>query len=124
MHTTSNSMPTVLVVDDEPLRRLGAMDVVGKAGFVVLEASDAAEDLPVCNGGVSVDVEVTDGQIPSELDGIGLRHTLRRKRPGTAAVVASGAFRPTARDLPNDIRLLAKPHPTRVLKNALFRLAA
>ena len=39
----SRSLPVVLIVEDDPLLRMLAIEVVEEAGFVALEAADADE---------------------------------------------------------------------------------
>ncbi|WP_063709705.1 response regulator [Bradyrhizobium elkanii] len=45
----NRSQSVVLIVEDEPLLRMLAIDVVEEAGFVALEAGDAYEAVPFWN---------------------------------------------------------------------------
>jgi CheY-like chemotaxis protein len=53
----------VLVVEDEPLLRMVAVEVLSDAGYVVLEAGDGIEALEILQTSV-VDLLMTDIQMP------------------------------------------------------------
>jgi CheY-like chemotaxis protein len=80
---------TVLLVEDEPLVRMLLAEELRAAGLTVVEAgcaSDALSFLAVD----SVDVVVTDIQMPGGMDGLELAREIRRKHPAVPIVLTSG----------------------------------
>ena len=75
---------TVLVVDDDPLKRTMLAMSLGSAGYVVLEAGNASEGLAVLDAeGDRVDVVLTDIEMPM-MDG----YAFLQNRHGNAALKA------------------------------------
>ena len=101
--------PTVLIVDDESLLRMDLADVFEGAGYSVFEAADAAEAVAVLKTESSIRIVVTDIQMPGSMDGLRLARFIRDAYPPIALIVASGAIRPVAAELPTDAIFLPKP---------------
>lgn len=81
--------PIVLIVEDEELIRMLAVDGFFEAGFTVLEAAHAAEAILVHGSAGHVDVLFTDVNMPGELNGIDLAERLRASAPGLHIVITS-----------------------------------
>ena len=81
---------TVLVVEDEVLVRLSLAATLRDEGFLVLEAANADEAIAVLSGSTSVDVVMTDVNMPGLLDGVALSRYVRTTRPGLKVIVVSG----------------------------------
>jgi CheY-like chemotaxis protein len=62
----------ILVVDDEPLVRIPAAEVLRDAGFDAIEASNTAEALHLFGNGVKFRAIITDVEMPGSEDGYGL----------------------------------------------------
>jgi len=86
---------TILVVDDEVLARLMLADELRDQGWTVIEAASADEALRVLEGGVSIDLVITDIRMPGSLDGLALARRVRSDFAGIHVVIISGE-RPTA----------------------------
>ena len=71
-------MPTVLVVDDEPLIRLYACGVLEEAGYPTKEAGDAEEAMRILADG-RITILIADIEMPGSMGGIALA---RRGRLG------------------------------------------
>lgn len=115
-------IPTVLVVDDEPLLRMDVTATLEEAGCVVLEAASADEALRMMESGAHVDLLVTDVQMPGSMDGIQLSAAVHSRWPTTEVVVTSGRIQPRAHELPPNVRFLAKPYAPYKLADAAMRL--
>jgi len=102
--------PVVLVVEDEALLRMNAVDIVEEAGFEVLEASNADDAIAILEARDDVRVVFTDIQIPGSMDGLKLARAVRGRWPPIEIVATSGRVRVSCDDLPDGGRFLAKPY--------------
>lgn len=100
--------PIAVVVDDEPLIRMDAADIISEAGFRVLEAADAEEAFGHLENHPSLRLLFTDIQMP-EIDGLTLARHVKARWPHISVIVTSGALRPGVGELPEDARFIAKP---------------
>ncbi|HVZ04550.1 response regulator [Hyphomicrobium sp.] len=79
----------VLVVEDEILIRLSLADELRRAGFFVVEASNADEALSVLKATYDFDLLLTDVRMPGKIDGLALARWVRRNVPDTKVALAS-----------------------------------
>jgi CheY-like chemotaxis protein len=102
--------PAVLVVEDEPLIRMTAADLIADAGWHVLEAADATEALDVIAAHPEVTVLFTDVNMPGPVDGLRLAECVHRNHPHIELVVTSGRRNIIEDALPDDGTFLPKPY--------------
>ncbi|MDB5430458.1 MAG: multi-sensor hybrid histidine kinase [Caulobacter sp.] len=89
---------TILVIDDDPLMRAIAGEILMGAGYTVLEAEDGAAGMATLDV-APVDLIITDMLMP-EMDGVESIMTIRRKRPATPVIaISAGAKHQPAGDL-------------------------
>lgn len=100
----------VLVVDDEPLIRMYAVDVLEDAGFTVVEAEDAGTALMMLDRHPEVGVLFTDIHMPGPFDGLVLARKVHERRPDIQLIIVSGQGRPTRDDIPGEGTFFAKPY--------------
>jgi len=100
----------ILIVEDEPLLRDLAVEVVEDAGFVALEASDAEEAVALLETRSDIAVLFTDINMPGSMDGLKLAHAVRDRWPPIQILVASGQVRLQQSDLPSNSAFLGKPY--------------
>ncbi|MDR3507624.1 MAG: CHASE3 domain-containing protein [Caulobacteraceae bacterium] len=81
--------PVVLVVEDDPLVRMSAVDMVEALGFTVLQAADAPSALKILAEGARVDILFTDIGLPG-VRGPELAAQAIALRVGLKVVFASG----------------------------------
>jgi PAS domain S-box-containing protein len=81
--------PVVLVVEDDALVRLSAVDMIGTLGFRALHASDAEAALKLLRGPERIDILFTDIGLPG-MRGPELARVAMDLRPGLKVVFASG----------------------------------
>ncbi|MFC4171241.1 response regulator [Microvirga sp. GCM10011540] len=105
----------VLLVEDEPLVRLLAADVLVEANFRVIEAASAGEALAVLQAGIEVDVLLSDVEMPPGLNGYELARKVQERWPITEILITSGREWPKEGDLPSGAAFLAKPCPNETL---------
>jgi CheY-like chemotaxis protein len=114
----------VLLVEDEPLVRLLAADVLVEAHFRVIEAATAEEALTVLQAGVEVDVLLSDVEMPPGINGYELARSVDAQWPEIEILITSGREWPTQGDLPPGAAFLAKPCPNEVLVSYVQSAAA
>lgn len=117
----SNDSQKVLVVDDEPLIRLSAIDVVRDAGFGAVAASGAEQALQLLEQQPDIALLFTDIRMAGESDGLDLARTVRERWPNIRVIVTSGHTNSV--DGEQDIFFLSKPYSPDELTTALRRLA-
>jgi CheY-like chemotaxis protein len=111
--------PAVLIVEDEPLVRLCAVETVEGAGFEVIEAANADEAIRILESRSDIRVVFTDIHMPGSMDGLKLAHAVRNRWPPIKIIVTSGRERVAEQDLPAGGRFFAKPYDPSEIKDAL-----
>src|SRR5688500_47461 len=94
-------------------------DVLGEAGYNVIEAVNSAEALELLDARPDVSLMLTDVKMPGELDGYTLSRLVGMKYPAIGIIVISGDSPPGESDLPQGARFLAKPLLPSVLLEAV-----
>jgi CheY-like chemotaxis protein len=112
----------VLVVDDEPLIRLGLAATLEDAGYQVVEAADAKQAIGLLEANDGIEVVLTDVDMPGDMDGIRLAHYVRHRWPPVVLVVISGKIGVERHELPLGVELLSKPYSDSVIRRLLERM--
>jgi CheY-like chemotaxis protein len=102
--------PVVLVVEDEFLLRMDAVDMIASAGFEVVEAANADEAIEILESRRDITVVFTDIQMPGSMDGLKLAQAVRGRWPPIKIVATSGHANVAESDLPEGGRFLPKPY--------------
>lgn len=100
----------ILVVEDEPLIRLGVVSVLEDSGHAVLEAGNADEAIAILNSRNDVRLVVTDVDMPGSMDGMKLAAFVRAKWPPIKLIVISGKIGVAPSHLPRGAGFLSKPY--------------
>lgn len=114
----------VLVVDDEPLLLMDAMDLVEEAGFTAYGARNAREAIALLETHPDICVLFTDIHMPGSMDGLKLAHAVRDRWPPVTIMVTSGHVKLGKTDLPENGLFFAKPYPPAAVIKALKSVAA
>jgi CheY-like chemotaxis protein len=113
--------PTVLVVEDEPLVRMLAVDYLERAGFVVLEADCGSDALKTLADHHEVAVLFSDINMPG-MDGVELARQVHETAPQVRVILTSGRDVP-CKLIPGHGAFLPKPYfeseVTRLVQAAL-----
>src|SRR5437762_321050 len=105
-----HSIPAVvLVVEDELLLRMRAVDMVEDAGFTSVEAVDADQALAILESRSDISLLLTDIQMPGSMDGLKLAHAVHRRWPTIKIILVSGKVTPSDAEKPADSRFFGKP---------------
>jgi CheY-like chemotaxis protein len=102
--------PVVLIVEDEFLLRMDAVNMIAAAGFEVVEAANADEAIEILESRRDITVVFTDIQMPGSMDGLKLARAVRGRWPPIKIVATSGQLDVRETDLPEGGRFLAKPY--------------
>ena len=111
--------PAVLIVEDEPLVRLCAVETVEAAGFTVIEAANADEAIRILESRRDIRVVFTDIHMPGSMDGLKLAHAVRDRWPPIKIIVTSGREKVAERELPAGGRFFAKPYDPAQIQDTL-----
>ena len=118
------SRQVVLIVEDEALVRMTAVDMIEEAGFEVLEATNADEAILLLEARRDITVVFTDIEMPGSMDGLKLAHAVRGRWPPIKIIATSGRYVVRDGDLPSGWLFLAKPYSSDQISSALRNLTA
>jgi CheY-like chemotaxis protein len=105
-----SSVPAVvLVVEDEMLLRMRAVDIVEDAGYTPVEAADADEAVAILESRSDIALLFTDIQMPGSMDGLRLAHSVHDRWPPIKIILVSGQVKPTSSDIPAESCFFGKP---------------
>jgi two-component system, response regulator PdtaR len=107
----------ILVVEDEAIIRISAVDMLEDAGFLVLEADNADIAVQILESRSDIRAVFTDIEMPGSLCGLKLAKAIRNRWPPIHLIVTSGRYGVSELDLPRLARFISKPYAaTEVLK--------
>ena len=115
----SKALPVVLVVEDDPLLRMLAVEVVEEAGFIAIEARDADEAVILLESHTDIALLFTDINMPGSMDGLKLAHAVRDRWPPIKILVVSGKQQLQYSDLPPNSCFVGKPYQASALVEEL-----
>ncbi len=81
---------TVLIVDDEAVIRMLITDVLGAAGYEIIQAADGGAGLKVLDSDARVDLLITDVGLPGGLNGRQVADAARVLRPALKVLFITG----------------------------------
>jgi two-component sensor histidine kinase len=105
----ATTKPTVLIVEDEMLLRMRAVDIVEDAGFTPLEAVNADDALALLESRSDIELLFTDIQMPGTMNGLKLAHAVHERWPSIKIILVSGQVTPDEKDRPANSRFFGKP---------------
>ncbi|MEO6945834.1 MAG: response regulator [Nitrobacter sp.] len=114
-----SSPPVILIVDDEPLLRMLAVEMMEEAGYVALEAEDADEAIVILESRLDIVLLLTDINMPGSMDGLKLAYAVRNRWPPVKIIVVSGQMKLSESDLPSGSRFFSKPYRAAALVSEL-----
>lgn len=103
----------ILVVEDEPLIRLGIASLLEDEGFETCEAANADAAIRMLQRDNDIRLVVTDVDMPGTMDGLRLAHHVRNKWPPVELIVISGKVGVVSDQLPLRAKFFSKPYPER-----------
>jgi signal transduction histidine kinase len=122
---TATGRATVLVVDDEPLVRMVAVEILEELGYSVLEAEDAPSAFKVLNARPDIDLLVTDVGLPNGMNGRQLADAVRGDRPDLPILFVTGYAENAVLNhghLERGMHVLTKPFTSEVFSRRIAEL--
>ena len=116
----SNRNLVVLVVEDNLVILMGAVDSVVVAGFEALGAGSADEAIRILEGRPDIHLVFTDVGMPGTMDGIMLAHYIRDRWPAVKLIVTSGKITFDEGHLPVGTRFFSKPYDDSAIVEAMM----
>lgn len=120
----AGTRPIVLVVEDEPVLRMMAVDLVEDAGFEAVEAANAAQAVAILERRLDIRIVFTDIDMPHGMDGIRLAALIRDRWPPIDIIITSGKVEPHPDALPARSVYFSKPYRTEQVVGTLREMAA
>lgn len=118
-----STAPFALAVDDEPIIRMDAAQILEEAGYRCLEAESGEEAINILTEkGQQVVVLFTDVEMPGSVNGFALACYVAEHWPHIEIVVSSGRVKPDAADLPVKAAFIMKPFSADTIHGELRRL--
>jgi two-component sensor histidine kinase/CheY-like chemotaxis protein len=105
----STEVPKVLIVEDEMVLRMRAVDIVEDAGFHPVEAVNADEAMSILESRSDISLLFTDIQMPGSMDGLKLAHAVHDRWPSIKIILVSGQVKPSDAEKPENSRFFGKP---------------
>jgi two-component sensor histidine kinase/ActR/RegA family two-component response regulator len=107
--TDSTPLPNVLIVEDEMILRMRAVDIVEDAGFNPVEAVNADQAISILESRSDISLLLTDIQMPGSIDGLKLAHAVHDRWPSIKIILVSGQVKPSDAERPANSRFFGKP---------------
>lgn len=109
MSKDPTAVPNVLVVEDEMILRMRAVNIVEDAGFCPVEAVNADEAISILESRSDISLLFTDIQMPGNIDGLKLAHAVHERWPSIKIILVSGQTKPSDAEKPENSRFFGKP---------------
>jgi CheY-like chemotaxis protein len=113
----------VLVVEDEPLIRMGIVGELEDAGFEVLEAANADDAILLLEAHPRIGFLFTDINMPGSMDGLKLAAAVSNRWPPVKIIITTGKGKVLPEYLPPGSRFLGKPYDGAVVAVAFREMA-
>ncbi|BAT58045.1 blue-light-activated protein [Variibacter gotjawalensis] len=115
---------TILIVEDEPLLRMAAVDMVENAGYDSVEAANATEAISILEKRTDIRVVLSDIDMPMGIDGMRLAALIRDRWPPIEIILVSGHVRAPDLQLPARTVFFSKPYREDDVVAAINKFAA
>jgi CheY-like chemotaxis protein len=114
--------PVVLVVEDDRVERMIAVEIITLAGFDVLEASNADDAIAMLEVRPEITVVLTDVRMPGSMDGLKLAAAIKLRWPMIRVVATSGVLKAHEVEMPEGSLFLPKPYGAEQILHTLREL--
>lgn len=115
----AGTVQTVLLIEDEPLIRMGTSAMLEDSGFLVLEAANADEAQILIADHPEISVVITDVQMPGSMDGLELASLIHRNYSHIPVLITSGRTGLQEARQHGAASYLSKPYTAQAIQIAL-----
>jgi CheY-like chemotaxis protein len=105
-----HELVSVLIVEDEPLVRLVAVEAIEAAGFRAYAAANADDAIGILERQCNIRLVFTDINMPGSMDGIRLAHCVRDRWPKVQFIITSALLKFGEAELPRGSVFVSKPY--------------
>ena len=112
----------ILIVEDDPLIRMDAAQMIADGEFDVIEAANADEAITILETRLDITVVFTDIQMPGSMDGLKLAAAVRDRWPPIKIIATSGHVMIGRHGLPEGGLFLPKPYSSAQILKTLREL--
>lgn len=124
MTEVHGSKAIVLVVEDEAVLRLNAIDMVEEAGFEALEAANSKQAVQILETRNDILIVFSDIEMKPGMDGMELVALVRNRWPPIKIILVSGYVKRDEVKLPEGGVFFSKPYRPEDVIATLKRMAA
>ncbi|MGV3480550.1 MAG: response regulator [Sphingobium sp.] len=118
------AQPAILVVEDEPILRLNAIDILESEGFEALEAENADAAIAILTARPDIQLLFTDIEMPGSMDGLQLAAFVRDRWPSIHIILTSGRGPIDLSGVPTGCLFYRKPQVWPTVIDSMRRLTA
>lgn len=112
----------ILVVEDDALIRMSAVDLVEASGFSAIEAENADTAIRILEQRPDIRLVFTDIDMPGSMDGLKLAHYVRGRWPPVKLIIASGHMIVAEDEMPRGARFFGKPYVDHAITGAIQQM--
>lgn len=109
----------VLIVEDEPIIRLSATELVQELGYRTYEAGSADEAILLLEAHAEITIILTDIQMAGTMDGLGLARLAAERWPPLRFIIVSGVLSPCVDEMPVGAIFLSKPYAESAIASSI-----
>ena len=109
-HPVSNDRPIALVVEDEPLIEMEAIDLLNDLGYETIGTRNADEALLILRARSDVSLVFTDIEMPGTMNGLALSALIEATWPHIQVLITSGRVISPNQQLAGNACFIAKPY--------------
>lgn len=114
----------VLIVEDEPVLRIEATDMVERAGFEAVEATSVEDAIHILEHRPDIRIVYIDLDMPRGVKGIEIAAAIRDRWPPIEIILTAANFAKADLDLPVRSEFYSKPIQHSEIVAAMRRMAA
>lgn len=120
--TMAGTIQTILLIEDEPLIRMGTTAMLEDGGYRVLEAENADVARDILADHPEISIVVTDVQMPGSMNGLAFADLLRRDYAHIPVLVVSGRTEDRDAQRHGAASYISKPYTAHTISQALLHL--
>ncbi|AOW25676.1 histidine kinase [Sphingomonas melonis TY] len=113
----------VLIIEDEPILRIEAIDMVEHAGFEAVEATNIEDAIHILETRTDIRIVYMDLDMPRSIKGIEIAAAIRDRWPPIEIILTAASFSKADLDLPVRTVFFSKPVRHREIVAAMRRMA-